>query len=77
MSHPIMKLSGFTILMISIGIALLAILPLIVHGKMFPGQENPQFLLDIFAIGKFVAGAGMIFGLGKMAYDVMEKSRKE
>lgn len=70
-----MKLSGFTILMLSIAIAVLSLLPLIAHGILLPEQENPEFLLDVFAIGKMVSGLGVALGLGKMIYDVLEKNR--
>lgn len=77
MSHPLMKLSGFSILMLSIGIAVLSLLPLIAHGVLLPEQENPEFLLDIFHIGKIVSGLGVMLALAKMVYDVLEKNRKD
>lgn len=77
MSHPLMKLSGFSILMLSLGIAFLSLLPLIAHGMLFPGQENPDFLLDVFHIGKMVSGMGVMLALAKMVYDVLEKNREK
>lgn len=72
-----MKISGFGLLMLSIGIAILSVLPLILHGVLLPEQESPEFLLDIFTIGKILSGLGVMLSLAKMILDVVEKSRKK